>query len=278
MFTTTVGELGPKLPIGFLKDKTLLKDFDVRPYVARVDRHLNLWREANEGKHVGYLVAKYVSMITAKVNAELWVLAPDGDSTPELEAQVHEWWNADVMYVYFWSRIRSLGEKAEVPYACLSGKCGSRGLLTFDLRTTEVTVVESAKELERSIPLLDGFMLRDKKTRVAKLRIQPIKFKAIVLPGSSLEGAESMGYNHLREAVIGVNDSKEHYPLSDDEIDEITKRDMLLVNKQAGLVSAGLKLRTTVECPKCSRPIVDALDWSFDSFFGSSVPLGDLLI
>jgi hypothetical protein len=278
MQTTTVGELGPKLPIGFLKDGVLDKEFDVRPYIARIDRHLNLWREANEGKHIGYLVAKFVSMITSKVQGTAWVLTPDGDSSLELEYQVHEWWNADVMYIYFWSRIAALGEKCEVPYACLSTKCGDTGFLTTDLKSTEVVTLDNVKELENVIALTDGFTLRDKKTKVRSLRVQPIKFRAITLPGTGTEGAEGMGYNHLREAVVGVGELREHYALADDEIDQISKKDMLLINVKAGKVNAGLKLKTTVNCPKCDRPIVDALDWSFETFFGSSVPLGDLML
>jgi hypothetical protein len=94
----------------------------------------------------------------------------------------------------------------------------------------------------------------------------------------------SIGYHHFREAVdqVETNASGEgkkrfDYVLTNEEIDEIEKIDVLVIDRQADKIAAGPDLRTHLECPKCGIKILNALNWSFDHFFDLSVPMGVLM-
>lgn len=87
-----------------------------------------------------------------------------------------------------------------------------------------------------------------------------------------------MGYGEFREAVCGVDCQQGHYTLTDAEIDEIPKIDLLAIDRKAGSVAAGADMRTTIKCPakKCGAPILQAFDYTYKRFFDSSVPLSAL--
>lgn len=282
MRITTAKDLGTALPIGVVQGKELVKEFTLRPYKSRVDRLMNLWREANEGRHVGYEVAKLVALLVENVGKRAYALTEAGDTTPEQDLRVLDWWFGDVMYVYLRIRIQAVGARMSVPYACphaFQGRpCGHRAEAKADLEEVEVRVIESVAELKAWVKLIDGFSLSDEpKIRVSKLRLQPIPFRAFTLPGGSVEGAEAIGYNQIREAVCEVAGAGPEYILTDADLDEVSKRDQLAINRQAGQVTAGPLLRTTITCPRCSAEIVAALDWSYNNFFDHSVPLSELM-
>lgn len=277
MRATTLGELGASLPIGVVDGKVLKKDFTLRPYKSWVDRTLGLWREANQGKHIALLVAKYMSLVVESAGGVTYPLTTERDSLPAQEFAFHGWWYADVMYAYLYSRVQTVGSKIAVPYSCpmrtASGpaRCDAAGIKIADLNSIEVDVAESPSELEVWVDLTRGFQLRKGQT-CKKLKLRPIKFRAQMLAGSGAVGVDSVGYNHFRDAVCAVDCIEGEYVLIDQEIDEIEKIDTLRVDRQANKVAAGASLRTHLDCPKCGAKIVNALDWDFDSFFDSSVP------
>jgi hypothetical protein len=281
MRTTTLGELGPKLPIGFVKGKTLNKDFTLRPYKSWVDRVLNVWREANEGRSMAALAAKFLSLLVSTAGGEEYTLTAEKDSTAEQELRVYRWYWADVMYAYLFARVKTVGSIIEVPYACPNrfavgaARCDAAGLNRADLNSTEVQVVEDVAELKHWIELRDGFPLRDGKT-AKELCLQPVRFTAQALPGSSVQDINAIGYNHLREAIAEIKGVGE-YSMTNSEIDEISKVDALILDRAASKVTAGADMRTHLECPKCGCKIINALNWSLDSFFDSSVPLEALM-
>jgi len=283
MYTTTIKELGPKLPIGRIQGNTLLKDFSLRPYKSRIDRFMNIWREQNEGQHQALLSAKFLSLVVESFAGEALPLIAEGkekgNSTPEVMLKVLDWYWADAMYVYLYSRITTLSEFIEVPFACPMSKCGFKGMLKPNLLTTEVVVMESPEELFHWVKMRRGFKVNQNKHHVQELKLQPVKFKTLLAPGAVMEGVESLGYNQFRDSIAELKGVDRNYVITDEEIDEIERIDTLMVDRQAGKVSAGPKLRTTLECPKdkCGGRIINALDWSFDSFFDSSVPLGELM-
>jgi len=270
---TTIKELGMKLPIGnFNADKNQLsKDFELRPYKAWVDRNINLWQEEHEDEHIAKLVVKYISLVLARIGQESFGLTAERDSTPEQEMRVSKLYYADVVYMYIMSRIKAVGPEMDMPYVC--GRCGKTGIATADLWSLEVRVLDSPKQLERWLTLQSGAELRDG-TIAKKLKLRPIAYRAQLMSGASQSAARA-GYNEFREAVCGVDTKTGHYTLTDDELDNFDKIDMLALDRQAAVSSAGPDLRTHLTCPhsKCGAPIREAFDWTFNTFFDSSVPL-----
>lgn len=258
--------------MGFLVNGKLEKQFSLRPYKARIDRHLNIYREANEGKSLAYLAGKFLSLIVESAGGVSYPLLENGDSTPETEFRIHDWHFADAIYVYIYARIVNISELIEVPYRC--HRCKTAGILKADLWTTDVKVMDSADEMHVWVDLQDGVKITDTGKVSKKIKLQPVKYRALFAAGASQADINSLSYAQLREAIVEVDGAPAGYVLRDEEIDEITKRDMLRIDRQAGAVSAGPDMRTTVECPKeaCGVKIRDALNWAFDPFFDTSVP------
>jgi hypothetical protein len=275
---TTVGSLGSRLPIGILSDdgRTLRKDFRLRAFSGRVDRQLAVWTDKNEDASIARQIAKIVSLLVSEVGGKAIALTDDGDSTAEQELEVLKWYNADVVYLWLYARIMAVTEWMELPYVCRV--CGEAGLAKADLNSTEVRVINSPKHLRQRLDLKRGIKLRDGSSVARSLWVQPVKFSVHMAPGSSAAGASKTGYTEFREAVCGVDCSQGHYTLTDSEMDEIPKIDLLAIDRKSGRVSAGPDMRTRLKCPaeKCGAPIVQAFDWSYETFFDSSVPLSSI--
>jgi len=278
MRETTIAELGPNFPIGFPDDNgKLIKPFTLRPYKARIDRHLGHWREANEGRSITYLVAKLMSMVVSQAGPHQLPLDKDGDSTAEGELGVSQWFFSDVMYAYVWARIKSLD-----PFLWLPVKCPvcpfSAPRVKFDLRTCTVFVAESLEDMRREVTLRDGFPLRGGKETVKAVTLQPVKWAALYDDGAIGTAITSSSYVQLQSAIRAINGSDNPYTPLVEELDEASRVDMLLMDRGSNIVSAGLDLETSITCPgvkdeECGFDITEKLDWSFDSFFDSSFQL-----
>lgn len=280
MKTVTLKELGPQLPIGILDDKKKLhKGFQLRPYKARVDRIMSTWRETNDSYQ--QLVPKFVSLLVTRAGPESYSLTKDGDTTPEDVARIHGWYLADVIYAYLWARVQ-LTEKIMLPYSCPLPACGSAGALEADLSSVEVVVIETAGELMQWVDLRDGIKLQHgpgagKTCR--RLKLKPPTYRALLLPGQGMVSVGELSPSILREMVVGTDVVRnQQHLLTDEEIDDISKVDMLLLDKASESIAAGVKLHTELNCPQCGAlsPVSDTV-WLFDYFFGSSVPTSALM-
>lgn len=279
MINQTVKELGSKLPIGFYSEqsKQLVKTFTLRPYKSKVDRMMNIWREANQGRHVAWLVSKFLSLVVEEYGGQHFSLDDKGDSAEEFMTRILDWPFSDVLYMYLWARVQVCSEMS-VSYGCPNVDCSLKHAeATIDLTSVEVSVIEDIKECKFWVPLRDGFRLANNKL-CKKIELKPVPFRTILLAGGTQGQVEdSLGYNQLREAVSNVEGGGERYILTDEELDEMSKMDQLLLNAHAGKLTAGPKMRTTINCDKCQQPIERALDWRFDHFFDSSIPVSHLM-
>jgi hypothetical protein len=61
--------------------------------------------------------------------------------------------------------------------------------------------------------------------------------------------------------------------VDDRDLDEMDKIDRIRINRITNEVAAGPDMRVRVPCPKCGLEIIDPLNWTFDYFFETSVPL-----
>jgi hypothetical protein len=286
MRTITVKELGNNLPIGSVEDGKLVKSFALRPYKSWIDRVMNLWREGNPGAHQGFEVGKLISLVVEDFCVHPRGLTADKDTTAEQDLAVQKWFFGDVMYLYIRTRIAAVGSKLIQPFRC--PVCHHVGTVQYDLNNMEVTVIDDPKELANKIALKDGIKLLTGRTCMG-FTMQPVPFSTLLQPGTGSASANAFGYSHVREAIAGVDCEDGPYTLLDDELDEMTKRDVLLLDRSAGTISAGPSLQTEVLCPNmipdkggdgeaapCNFKIENALDWSYGSFFDSSVPLESL--
>jgi hypothetical protein len=277
MKTITVKELGSTLPIGMWDGKTLHKDFSLRPYKSKIDRHLNAWREANEGKHIAWEVVKFLSLIIESAGDQVLRLDDKGDSTEESMAKVLDWSFGDVMYMYLFAR-KIVCNELTIKYGCPNDKCTVKAAeKNVDLSSVEVVVIESVKDCRFWVELIDGFRLSNTKL-CKKIQLKSIPFKTLLLQGATQGFVDSLGYSQLREAIISVDGGGDNYVLTDEELDEMGKLDQLRLNRYSGKLTGGPKLQTTITCDKCKQPIVRAIDWRYEHFFDSSIPVSRLMI
>lgn len=270
---TTVGELGATLPIGIVDGRKLKKDFSLRRYKSWIDRHMNLWREEHQGERMGLLVAKLLSLLVESVGDDHFSLKDDKNSTPEQLLKVLKLHYADAMYMYIYARIQAVGNEIELPYVC--ERCGNGGLAIADLNTLEVKVWDEPQYLQQWVELRDPITLRSGRA-AKKVELRPITLQAQTVPGAD---SASLSYAALREAICGVDCESGYYNILDSELDELVKLDMVRLDRRANSLSAGPNLRTSIECksPKCGAKIKEAFNWGYDTFFGSSIPLSQLI-
>lgn len=279
MQTTTLKEWGARLPIGFPKGKGLEKTFALRPFKAKVERHLGNWKEANGGKYnAGQLLAmqtaKLLSLLISQAGSTQLAVADDGDSSAASELEIHKWFFSDVMYAYIFSRVQSLGSELESPVVCPMNSCGFSGMGQFDLNSVEVTVADSVEELYSWVDLQRPFLLRDGQTQCKSVRVGPVRWATMTKPGVLAGNMSAIALSSLQDSICAVNRKEDQpYQLSESELDEMEKIDRVRIDRLAGKASAGVDLNTTMKCPQCGAPIVNPLDWTYDSFFGSSLPL-----
>lgn len=275
MRMTTIGEWGARFPIGIPVDGGLLKTFELRPFKAKHDRFLGIWKEANDGKYsegqfIAALVAKVVSMICDRVGSVSMPVTVDGDSPDVSELKVYDWHFADVMYLYFFSRIKSLGSQMKVSLRCPNVPCMYSGEASFDLNEADVRVAETPDELRYKYKLEEPILLRDKETRASEVTLAPIKWSTMTKPGVVGGSIGSVDLASLQDSIVEVNG--QGYLLAQPEIDELSKLDFVRINQKSEDASAGIDLRTKVCCPECGFLIQNPLDWSYDYFFGRSLP------
>lgn len=279
MRTTTLGELGNNLPIGILQGENknvLQKAFELRPFKTRVDRHLGKWKLANaskydEGQMTSSLVAKLLSLLLINVGDSAFPLDPEGDSPPESEVKLYNWHADDVMVAYLRARINALGPEMQLAMSCANPNCDYHtDAAIFDLNTTEVRVAENIEDLFSWVDLHEPFVCRDGKTVIKRVKLGPVMWSSLCQPGVLLNAAMG-GFDSrsMQDSIHAINGG-EPYKMTPGEIDEIGKRDFLRLEQQAQEHSAGAAMQTTVICPKCGFPNVNALQWSYDDFFGLS--------
>lgn len=271
MHTTTIKEQGLKLPIGQLKGGSLVKDFTLRAYKGKLVRSLNLWREANIGKPIPHLAAKYLSLVIESAAGTAYALTESSDSTSEQLLRIHDWYWGDAMYAYVYSRIVNASEWITIPVVCINPKCRYQGEVKGDLWSTEVTVMDDPNELFTWVTLRDGIKLSTGKT-CKRIKIQPVPFRAMLL-GPEDQDIDGLNYAQLREAILEVEGAPPGYVVQDKDLEDLSHFDILRIDRQAGAAAAGVDLSTKVECPNCKTPLHGTLVWAFDYFFDSSVPL-----
>jgi hypothetical protein len=281
---TTIGEQGPKLPIGTLQGNQLVKDFQLRPYKSRIDRALGDWLEANQSKYSSApvleaaKVAKFCSLICAQLGSRAMALTTDGDSPPEAEVGMYSAWYADVMYLYVFARIQALGPQLEVNFVCPACNQPAKGI--YDLNTMEVDVIDDAADLSSWAQLQRPIRDRNGK-KVSKLKLRPITWATMLKPGVFSGVMDQITQAGLEDCICGTDATEGESMLTQGEIDDLERIDIVGLNHQTQNLAAGLELKTSVTCPHvdtttekpCGYTDEDAMNWTFDYFFGSSLPI-----
>ena len=217
--------------------------------------------------------AKFLSLIVARAGDKDLPINDDGDSPAAGELAIHKWHFSDVLYAYVFARVQSLGPQLEASVSCPMRSCGFSGRGQFDLGTLEVRSAEKSEELFTWIDIKRPFPLRDGNGMCRSVRVGPVTWASMTRPGVMSGNMSTIALASLQDSIGAINRKDEPYTLFESELDEMEKIDRVRIDKMAARVQAGVELSTDIPCPKCNAPITNPLDWTFDFFFGESLPL-----
>jgi hypothetical protein len=257
MHTTTLGELGRKLPVGFIEGDKFNREFTFRELEFGVEREIQKARVKERIVDVGRLT----SFVLAKLLTSLGGKTLNPDKPAETEAILARCWVADVIYMWLWARYESCGAEFTVPVVCQSCGYTEEPAPFFDLTGFDVNCPDKVEELRGTYPLKVPMEVRGQK--VSAFRLQPPMWSTLM----SAEAREGDLMAKLLLTSICGTDIHESIILTDQEINKLKRRDSVALAKQIDKLSLGPKLVIENECQRCKTKSVRALEWDYDSFF-----------
>ena len=264
--SSTLEEYGPRLCIGVADPAgDLQKAMETRTWRMKEERELGRLRDqqAEEG---GANMAAYISMVLASLCPGLagkTMTASDMD-----RVTIGAMFMPDVFHAYCWLRFKTLGR--HLPMKLKSPYTKKEFEWTADLGTVIIRSVEKVEDAFWKYELENPIEIRGKTVR--SMLLGPPRWNSIEMldPGTG----QGMAKSEIIHASIYECPDVQEGPvaLSPSELDNMTKPDIESLAKGINDNGIGPRMVLDVEDPTLStkRTFEAPLDWSWDSFFGSS--------
>jgi len=263
---TTLGGRGPVLAMGVPgPGGKLARDIELRPWKGRQMRELGRLREENENanmsEHIGLVLSSMCSRLGGQDFSKL--------QAKERKLFVSRMYMGDVFHAYCYARLKSLGPDLHVNLTCPA--CRLEFPWTGDLETLTVATAERVEDAMWEYELLSPVELRGQ--AVERLSMGPPYWhhveRAQVEGSLDLEGGKLA---LVAGAVYGIVGRDAQTPLTDAEIDELEGRDIegIIARLDDHHVGPDMRIETRCERKGCRSRILRPIDWSYQSFFGSS--------
>jgi hypothetical protein len=262
--TTTLAELGPRLPIGVAApDGTLSKELECRDWRGREEREVD--RLKRKSRQKGDFISRLLGYMFTRIGPhEVATL-----QTAEVHSAISKLWRADAMYMYVWLRTQCIGHDLDLELTCR--QCGFRVPWQGDLRTLEIRTTESLEPLEWTYELVKPFELRGETVETLTLRPNRWMFFEELVRRAMAEGDSGVvSVDLIRDAIVGVNGAKETRALVASDLDLMTKRDLEALSSAIDKRELGPDLSITETCPRCNLQFQTSMDWGYASFFSIS--------
>lgn len=265
--TTTLGELGPVLPCGIMANGVRSRGFRLRPFRLKEEKELGAIRDGKQGRGMTY--GEFVSEVLVKMVQTLGPHNFDSLNHNEKRLIIAKMLVADVLYLYLYLRHDAIGADEPISMEVTCPKCRSEFTFHADLNTLEVRVPGNDLGLTWLRSLRDGIVIRGTKT--FELTLGPLTW-------GTLERREFATSNQgQREALTVTNsivaaDGVSMNPLvvTEQELDELTKYDLLGIIDDIEQNAPGPIMAVSPECSMCRSDFTAALDWQYQSFFSRS--------
>lgn len=262
--TKTLAEQGPQLPIGITDSGgNPVRAIGVREWKMKQEKELGELRD----KEKDASMAQYVSMILSSMCTQLGPHDLEKMKPQERRVVISQMFMADVFYAYTYLRTMAVGSNFHLKIPrCPS--CKKPMDMTADLGTVEVKVAGSEKDTQWTYKLQKSFTVRGKE--VKELTMGAARW-------SSIESASANGQSLnaglakatvIRASLVAVDGQQ--VVLAEHEMDDLSKLDMEALTAQIEERAVGPQMIVEENCDKCSYEMKIPIDWSYDSFFGSS--------
>jgi hypothetical protein len=262
---TTLAERGPSLLIGIPDQGGVYqRAMNVGRWTGKAMREIGRIREETKEVGMGDHIRHVFSVLMEQLGEfEFTKLKPDRQ-----KLVVAKMYMGDVFYAYIYSRVKALGPKLNLEIPCPA--CRHSFKWEGDLNTLTVSYVDRLEDAYWEYDLLEPLNTRGREVKT--LAMGPALWHAVET--SKVEGG--LDFEGGKLALIGASVRGEvgrtEFPFGQAEIDELGGQD---VETLVGLLDqnyVGPDLKISTACPRrsCRAPITQALDWSYQSFFGVS--------
>lgn len=266
MKEVTLREHGAKLPIGIVGEDgvALQKDFAIKRWNARLEREIGRLRQEKKAlsmpEHIALVLAVLCERIGPFNFAEMKKVA-------EKQLAISQMFSGDVFYVYCYIRCQALGSSLGFEVECPS--CGEQYSSETDLLDMTSTVADKIDETLWEYELLESFPFREIEANTLKLG--PTYWHS--LEKAEVEGRLDIEGGKMAMIAGSIRGIKE-FPVEVvpviDELDEMGKRDIVTIVDELNEHHFGPDMRLFTTCPKCKADNIQPINWSYQSFFGSS--------
>jgi hypothetical protein len=264
---TTLGELGPNLPIGVLDPATR----KVEKGLEHLDWTTRMERELGKSKKKTMNQAEHVSLILSRLYTRVGHLKWDPNSLDEKKRRVEyggrlsSMYSGDIFYMYYWLRRNVIGNIVTIDKVTC-GRCEAEFTWEGDLDTVEVTTVDDEKQLDWAYELIRPFKIGEK--LVEQMTLRSPRWGALEAHAGDIVDDGSAKIIAVSSSVTMVNGEPENLDMED--LDNMGKRDLEALARRLNEEFIGPKMSIEQDCPKCERPINMPIDWRHESFFGNS--------
>jgi len=153
-------------------------------------------------------------------------------------------------------RIEGISQYAEFQISC--PVCGNTFPFMADLETTPIEPIEDVKDIYKEIELKNGIEIRGKLRK--KFLIQPVPWRAFL---KGKPGIFSYSISSIEHSIVKELD--ENTPVTPAMLQNMSKRDMLIVQEEISKSLSAIDLSIEATCASCQETFPAAIDWrNFD--------------
>lgn len=260
LFTRSLAEQGPNLPIGLIgPDGKLHKTISTLPWRTKEEREIakNVKPNMAMGAHVSIVLA----LLTSQFGFREW---GDKEKLGEKTTFIGTAFMADVLYAYVWLRREALGDEIVLNLTCTS--CEKPFKFHGDLGSVEVRGVEEVADLDWFYDLRNPVKLRG--TTVKRFRCNQPRWASVAR--AQVHSQSEGKILAARGCIAGINDDAATIVLADNEIDELSKFDLEALTGQLNKDFIGPKMAVEGECENCGNEFLVPIDWEYNRFFSTS--------
>lgn len=263
MKTIDLKELKNQLPIGIKKEGKYLENNTFTFKSWGLEEEKTISKLKTESKSAGEFINKMLGYMLDKLSDY------DFNSLKDVEKQllINQMNLVDVLYMYIYLRYDQLGHDISLNIPC--GACGKL-MKSFEasMDGLDVTVREESDQDDWNYELKKQFSIEEEEVKSLKIRRTP--WAAL----ESVKQNEAMGTSELfqvmlKHSMMGKNDEVGYQQL-DDIFKKIRKVDFEYLSQFLNDKNGGPSMNVEGNCKFCSSPFLFALDWNYQTFFGTS--------
>lgn len=258
--TSTLRER-PLLPIGVKEGGEVARDIAVRPWRLQEERELGELRsEARDAN-----TSQYAAIVLAAMCTRLGPWQFSDIELPSRRVHISGLTMPDVFFAYIYLRVKAMGPGFKLVITC--SRCEHEFPLVVNLEDVEVRYVDDPEQVYWEYDLASPLVIREKE--ISKFRMGPTRWGSMEQTPAGLLNlgvAKSQILNGSLYGFPGADDMV----LAEHELDQLSKRDIEALTVLIDETSLGPDMSVEDKCPRCKGKVRESIDWSYETFFGTS--------